>query len=145
MDCDFGDTGQGQKSVQFRGSPLYTQTFSGIGLDGLYSYPLGFLSDNNESRNMPFGMFSLQGGACVDKLIKLANECDGKGNKELADALDEILKDIGDSAEGDMDDKLEKLELMLDEYKEVYDSERDDTGLLWELSQKWFGARQVAR
>lgn len=71
VNCDFGDTGQGMHAPAFQGSPLYPQTFSGIGLSGLYAFPLGFYADNNESRNLFQGLFSLVGKENMD-IIKAA-------------------------------------------------------------------------
>jgi len=69
VNCDFGDTGAGMKSPTFSGSPLYPQSFSGLGLSGLYAFPLGFYSDNDASRNLFLGLFSLVGYK-VYELIK---------------------------------------------------------------------------
>jgi len=69
VNCNFGDTGAGTKMPSFSGSSLYPQTFGGVGLDGLYAYPLGFYADNNESRNLFMGLFSLVGNNIYD-LIK---------------------------------------------------------------------------
>ena len=68
VDCDYSDTGQGQQSADWAGSPLYPHTFTGIGYDGLYGYPLGFYADNNQSRNLFFGLFSFVGkeGECYN-------------------------------------------------------------------------------
>jgi hypothetical protein len=146
VDCDFGDTGQGQRSVPYRGSPLYPQTFSGIGLDGLYGYPLGFYSDNNESRNLFFGLFSFLGSDEAEKLIKLADKYDECGEKDKADKIDAILKrleSIRDKEE--YKEAFAQIEEFLDEYRQKYESQRTDTGLLWELADAWFGPRQVNR
>ena len=71
VNCDFGDVGAGLGGVAFSGSPLYSQTFSGIGLDGLYAFPLGYYADNNESRNLFQGLFSLL-GAAAPTIVKMA-------------------------------------------------------------------------
>ncbi len=42
------------------GSPFYYKHFSGIGLDGLYTYPLGYYTDNSIDRGMYYGMYSLE-------------------------------------------------------------------------------------
>jgi len=42
------------------GSPFYYKHFSGLGLDGLYSYPLGFYTDNSIDRGMYYGMYSIE-------------------------------------------------------------------------------------
>lgn len=59
VNCDFGDVAAGMHAPAFQGSPLYAQTFAGVGIDGLYAFPLGFYADNNTSRNLPEGLFSL--------------------------------------------------------------------------------------
>ena len=146
VDCDFGDTGQGQPHVPYRGSPLYPNTFSGIGLDGLYGYPLGFYADNNESRNLFFGLFSFLGSEKPKELIKLADKYDESGNSEKADIIDEMLETIDcvrDTEE--LEGKMSDIEDFLYEYRQEYERGRTDTGLLWELSEKWFGSRQVNR
>ena len=61
VNCNFGDTAQGMHAPVLEGSPLYAQTFGGTGLDGLYAFPLGFYGDNNTSRNLFQGLFSLVG------------------------------------------------------------------------------------
>jgi hypothetical protein len=72
VNCSFGDNAAGLGAAPFTGSPLYAQTFSGVGLDGLYAFPMGWYADNNQSRNLFQGLFSLVGN--VDyQLIKNAN------------------------------------------------------------------------
>lgn len=144
VDCDFGDTGQGQKSNVFRGSPLYPHTFRGMGLSGLYGYPLGFYADNNESRNMFFGLFSLLGFSRVDDLIKLANKYDKSGDSDKADIMDKLLSKLQDNKDKDEEAFL-KIEKYLDSQREKYNKTRMDTGFLRELSDSWFGPRQVNR
>ena len=146
VDCDFGDTGQGQKSVPYRGSPLYPQTFTGIGLDGLYGYPLGFYADNNESRNLFFGLFSFLGSEKPKELIKLADKYDEGGEKEKADIIDKILETIESVRNSDeLEEKIQDIEDFLYEARQEYEYGRADTGLLFELTDRWFGPRQVNR
>lgn len=71
VDCDFGDTGAGQHDPSINGSPLYPQTFSGVGLNGLYGYPLSWYGDNSASRNMFYGLFSFVGSKKGINLLKL--------------------------------------------------------------------------
>lgn len=144
VDCSFGDTAAGKKSIPFTGSPLYPQTFHGIGLDGLYGFPLGFYADNNESRNLFFGLFSLLGHATTEELVKLADKYDAGGETEKAEILDTLLKKL-QSIKEEYKDTFEKVEKYLKEYRLQYEQDRDDTGLLWELSDAWFGPRQVNR
>jgi len=146
VDCDFGDTGQGQKSVPYSGSPLYPQTFSGIGLDGLYGYPLGYYADNNESRNLFFGLFSFLGSEKPKELIKIADKYDDSEEKEKADLIDKILETIENIRDNDeFEDKLNDVEEFLQKYKDQHEANRTDSGMLYELAEKWFGPRQVSR
>lgn len=144
VNCDWGDTAQGIKSVPFAGSPIYPQTFSGVGLDGLYGHPGGFYGDNNLSRNMFLGLFSLLGEHdSVDTIVKMADICDEKGDRETADKLDKIIEDIVTADDdGEKENAIKMLEDMLDEYKEKYDEENMNTGMLRELAEKWNMGRQ---
>lgn len=74
VNCDYGDVGQGLGGTEFTGSPLYPQTFAGVGLEGLYGFPLGFYADNNQSRNTPYGLFSLLGSKEKEELEKYAKK-----------------------------------------------------------------------
>ncbi|MFA5024018.1 MAG: hypothetical protein WC523_03640 [Patescibacteria group bacterium] len=144
VDCNFGDTAAGKKTPAFTGSPLYPQTFSGIGLDGLYGYPLGFYADNNESRNLFFGLFSFLGFATPEELIKLAEEYDKCGETEKADIVDGLLKKM-QSLKDEYKETFDKVQKFLEEYKTKYETDKMDTGLIWELADSWFGPRQVNR
>ncbi len=42
------------------GSPFYARHFSGIGLDGLHSWPLGGYRDNSIDRGFYYGMYSIE-------------------------------------------------------------------------------------
>lgn len=144
VDCNFGDTAAGKKTPSFTGSPLYPQTFQGIGLDGLYGYPLGFYADNNESRNLFFGLFSFLGSATVEELVKLAEKYDECGEKEKSEILDNLLQKLQNIKE-EYKDTFEKIQKYLEEYRTNYEEKRGDTGLLWELADSWFGPRQINR
>lgn len=72
-ECNYEDTapGVGQKSALLA-APFYSQVFSGVGLNGLYSYPIGYYADYNITRNLFYGLYSLQGGEDLELLCKLA-------------------------------------------------------------------------
>jgi len=72
VNCDWGDVGQGVGGAELTGSPLYPSTFAGI--EGLYGFPLGFYADNNQSRNTPYGLFSLLGEEKEDENIKYGSD-----------------------------------------------------------------------
>ena len=142
VDCNFGDTAAGQKSVSFRGSPIYPSTFYGVGLDGLYGYPLGYYADNAESRNLFFGLFSLLGFNTTKELIKLADEYDKSGQEEKTEILDNLLKKL-QAIKEEYKDTFEKIEKYLVRYRENYAVEKDEPGLLYESSDAWFGPRKI--
>lgn len=149
VDCNFGDTAAGKKTPSFVGSPLYPQTFSGIGLDGLYGYPLGFYSDNSESRNLFFGLFSFLGLANPEELIKLADEYDKCKKTTEADIVDFLLKRMNELKK-ECDEKgykeaFDKLQKVLEQARMQYEENKMDTGLIWNLANKWFGSRQTNR
>lgn len=61
VECDWGTNTAGEAGgAALEGSPWYYKHFSGIGLDGLYSYPLGYFSDDSIDRGMYTGMFSIE-------------------------------------------------------------------------------------
>lgn len=86
VDCSYGDTAAGiRESGALLGSPFYSQHFSGISLDGLYSFPLGFFSDYNLGRSTFYGIYSLQGSfdnEDIDILKKVAEELFEKNYNE---------------------------------------------------------------
>jgi len=144
VDCNFGDTAAGRVTPSFTGSPLYPQTFVGIGLDGLYGYPLGYYVDNNESRNLFFGLFSFLGFATPEELIKLADKYDKCEEKEKADVIDDLLKKMQELKE-QYGETFIKVQEFLEEYRKKHEDSRTDTGLSWKLLNDWFGPRQTSR
>ena len=71
VDCNKGDTAEGQPEAGvLLGSPAYSKNFAGVSLDGLYSYPLGFLADYNISRNSFYGIYSISGSPIPKELHK---------------------------------------------------------------------------
>jgi hypothetical protein len=127
VNCDFGDTAAGMHTPTLSGSPLYAQTFSGIGLDGLYAFPLGFYADNNESRNLFQGLFSLVGNEAYD-LIK-------ESALNISPAR-EILEKISNNEPLSTDEQLE-LAHILSKCRQRYDENATDTGKLYELIRLW--------
>lgn len=125
VNCDFGDVGAGLGGVAFSGSPLYAQTFSGIGLDGLYAFPMGFYADNNESRNLFQGLFSLL-GAAAPMLVKMAIA-------ESETGLWDKLK-RGEPLSGEERMRLEEI---LETCRQEFEATRTDPAKAWELANKW--------
>lgn len=144
VDCDFGDTASGRRVPSFTGSPLYPHTFHGLGLDALYGHSLGYYADNNESRNLFFGLFSFLGSISVDELVKLAEQYDESGDDDKADIVDGLLKKLQNTREkyGEEFDRLEKY---IAEHRKKYEDKRNDTGLAYDLMETWFGPRQIIK
>ena len=73
VECNFEDTapGVGEKA-SLVGAPFYSQIFSGIAMNGLYSYPIGYYADYNITRNLAYGLYSLQGSEDFDPVRKTA-------------------------------------------------------------------------
>jgi len=126
VNCDFGDTAQGMHAPAMVGSPLYAQTFSGIGLDGLYAFPLGFYADNNESRNLFQGLFSLVGKEKVE-LIKQALQ----GGCPPC-----MLKRLEEGGEITTEERQE-MERFLDQCRYEYEQDRTDSAKAKELADKF--------
>jgi hypothetical protein len=133
VNCDFGDTGQGLHAPSFQGSPLYPQTFAGVGLDGLYAFPLGFYADNNESRNLFQGLFSLVGDRAFE-IIKMAIF----NNSEMKDIV-EKLENGGELTS----EEYSYVEDSLETCREKYDSNRADTSKYIELDNKWNSRKRL--
>lgn len=60
VNCNFGTTTAGVDSPALIGSPFYSRQYNQVAFDGLYSYPQGFYGDGNISRNLYYGILSLQ-------------------------------------------------------------------------------------
>ena len=125
VNCDFGDNAAGMSDIAFSGSPLYAQTFSGQGLDGLYAFPLGFYADNNQSRNLFQGLFSLV-GSFDTKLIK-----SGEIKKEIVEKLEFGNKLTTE----EMQDLINKLRKCRNEYED----NRTDLEKIIEIDNKYRG------
>lgn len=104
VNCNFDDSASGFKNPLFEGSSLYPQTFTGINVDNLYGYPLGFSNEGDVSRNIPYGILSLVGTTNNFELIKNS-------------VSDEIFNKI--SKDGDLSgDEIDQLKTILEEYIE---------------------------
>jgi hypothetical protein len=131
VNCDFGDVGQGMGSMAFSGSPLYAQTFSGVGLDGLYAFPMGFYADNNESRNLFHGLFSLL-GAHAPEIVKMAIQ------EEETGLWEKLKKD-----EPLTDEERVRLENIVETCRQEFEAARSDPAKARELADKWNSRRHL--
>lgn len=72
VECGYDQSGLVQ-NPGFNGSPLFTKMYGGIGLDGLYSYPLNYYSDNVPDRGLYYGKYNLESpGSAENDLVKEA-------------------------------------------------------------------------
>jgi len=131
VNCNFSDVGEGMGVPAFEGSPLYAQTFSGIGLDGLYAFPLGFYADNNESRNLFQGLFSLLGES-APQIIREAIFKEGGALWEKVERGDVLLPEEQD-----------KLNRILEKCRQEFEEGRTDAAKARELAEKWNPRRRI--
>lgn len=131
VNCNFSDVGEGMGGPALEGSPLYAQTFSGIGLDGLYAFPLGFYADNNESRNLFQGLFSLL-GENAPEIIKKAISTE-----------DEVLWSKVEKGDILLPEEQNKLDRILEKCRSVFEEERTDAAKARELAEKWNPRRRI--
>jgi len=78
VECNWDTNVSGtEEKGSLLGSPYYYRHFSGIGIDGLYSFPLGYYTDNSIDRGMYYGMYSLESpGQCNESknMVKKISE-----------------------------------------------------------------------
>jgi hypothetical protein len=61
VQCNWNTRSAGiQEGGAIMGSPYYYKHYSGIGLDGVFTYPLGYYTDNSIDRGMYHGMYSIE-------------------------------------------------------------------------------------
>lgn len=60
VECNWGEEDAGDQEAALVGSPNYSKQFSGIGLDGLYTIPLGYYTDNSIDRGFYYGQYSIE-------------------------------------------------------------------------------------
>ena len=67
VECNYGAEDEGISSDKtFLPFPFYTKVYNNVACDGLYTYPMGYYADGNISRNLYYGLYSLQGGLKVE-------------------------------------------------------------------------------
>lgn len=72
VECNYEDVAPGEGFSNVLAAPFYSQIFSGIAMNGLYSYPIGYYSDYNVSRNLYYGIYSLTSGKEQEDMEKYA-------------------------------------------------------------------------
>jgi hypothetical protein len=75
VECNFDSNAPGISPEKgMLPSPFYSKVYDNIAYDGLYSYPMGWYGDNNISRNLYYGAYSLQGSDDNDGIEKNSEE-----------------------------------------------------------------------
>ncbi len=82
VECGYDSDSPGVHPAKLEPAPFYSKVYNNIALDGLYSYPLGYYADYNISRNLYYGIYSIQSSekhnikkeASIDSDIKDAVE-----------------------------------------------------------------------
>jgi hypothetical protein len=90
-----------------------------------YAFPLGFYSDNNQSRNLFEGLFSLI-GACDTEIIKQA---------VVEELNDTIIKKLETGEKLTTEERLE-LENKIEECRREFESGRTDSAKADELARR---------
>ena len=121
VNCDFGDTAAGMKTPTFEGSPMYVQTFTGVGLNGFYAFPLGFYADYAASRNLFQGLFSLLGSE-TNEIIKIG--------------VNKLFEKISNNEPLSKDEQFKLLDI-LKKCKENYEEKNISNEKIYELIQLW--------
>lgn len=61
VECNYNDSAPGEGSAQaLQAAPFYSKIFNGS-VNGLFTYPMGYYTDYNLSRNLYFGTYSIMG------------------------------------------------------------------------------------
>jgi hypothetical protein len=85
-ECCFGENDSDAVSTKgLNNSTFYSKVYNNVAYDGLYSYPMGNYGDENISRNLYYGLYSLQGSSNQEKVEKFA---------ELIEFLNENLPSL---------------------------------------------------
>lgn len=95
VECNFDSNAPGETPPNLLGSPFYSKVYDNIALDGLYSYPLGWYGDNNISRNLYYGAYSLQGS---DKSEKIEKTAKFSTEDDIRDAVEHAVMQEGDTS-----------------------------------------------
>lgn len=126
INCDWGDTAEGMKTVTLEGSPFYPKIQAGD-FSGMYSAPISFfVSMDILYRNYPYGLFSYYGSLNEFvtqnkvRIIKLADTLDTNGEEDEANFIDDTLQKILDGENIPLIDAKEFVE----KCREKFDEER---------------------
>lgn len=90
VECSFNDADT--KDAALLASPFYSRVMNNTSIDGLYSYPLGYYADMDISRNLYYGVTSIQSSEDEADIEKFAKYLE-KINDDI-DVLDESIKNV---------------------------------------------------
>lgn len=100
VNCSWDSNSQGiRQEFPIKSAPFYSKVYNNTSFDGLFSYPIGFYADNNMSRNLYYGIFSLIGNdnrKDIEKFSRYIRNIEEKFN-ELNEYDKKILYDFADS------------------------------------------------
>lgn len=74
VECSFGEDNPNatEGSVPLP-APYYAKNYNNVGFDGVTTLPIGYYADYDMSRNMYYGLYSLQGDFNHDDFLKFAS------------------------------------------------------------------------
>ena len=132
VECNFRSNAPGISERGLLGAPFYSKVYNNVGLDGMYSYPLGYYADNNISRNLYYGIYSLLGNDCsdgdIEKFAKYLSELDGHFSELTMDEQSILKSFASDYAnnklfkKGMSDINLDKITIILGCWKDKNES-----------------------
>lgn len=59
VECNYYSNTPGESQQALEPSKFYSRVYENVALDGLYSFPMGWYGDNNISRNLYYGIYSI--------------------------------------------------------------------------------------
>jgi hypothetical protein len=75
VECNWTSNAPGvSQESALQASPFYSKVYNNVAYDGLYSYPLGWYADNNISRNLFYGIYSIHGSEDLEFIDKTGEE-----------------------------------------------------------------------
>lgn len=73
VECNYNDSAPGEGAAQaLQAAPFYSKIFNGS-INGLFTYPIGYYTDYNISRNLYYGTYSLM-GSLINKMNKIGEK-----------------------------------------------------------------------
>ena len=99
VECSFNDVNT--KNAGILSSLFYSRVMNNTSIDGLYSYPLGYYADMDISRNLYYGLYSIQSSNDEKDIEKFAKYIENINDK--IDSFDKEIKNVLISFANDVD------------------------------------------